>query len=234
MRTRLVSVITVAAALATLACEGRTSGFLTTGPTTGARVRLINALTPSQTLDFVVDGQIASSGVAFGAASSYVSVSLASHQLAARAATTGTTLVDFTRDLTAEGAFSLVPAPGLAQSGALFLTDDPTPVSGQARLRIVHVAALPGAVSVYVTAPTAEISSATPAVPSLSFGTASGYVQVAPGTYRVRVTRAGSPSDVVVDLGTLTVGAGSVRTLLVTDAPGGGLPTSLSVVSDAG
>ena len=72
-----------------------------------------------------------------------------------------------------------------------------------------------------------------PAVPTLAFGSASEYVQVAPGTYRVRVARVGSPSDVLVDLGSLTVGAGAVRTLLVTDAPSGGFPTNLAVITDA-
>jgi hypothetical protein len=237
MRTRrLTSAISIATlAVVSLACEGRTvPGYLTTGPSSGARVRLINALTASTAVDFVVDGQVAATNVAFGAASQYVSVELASHQLQARSSATGTSLVDFTRNLTSEGAFSLVPAPGLGQSGALFLTDNPTPVAGQAKIRVVHVAAVPGAVSVYLTAPNGDITTATPTVSTLPFGTASDYVQVAPGTYRVRVTRAASPTEIVVDVGSVILGAGSVRTLLVTDSPNGGLPTILSVLPDAG
>ena len=233
MRTRFVSAIAAGTVIAfSLACEGRTSGFLVSEPTSGARVRLVNALTSAQTLDFLVDGQVAASAVAFGAASPYAPVSAGSRRLQARATGSGTTLVDFTRDVT-DGAFSLIPAPGLSQFGALFIADNPTPVTGQARIRAVHVAAAPGAVSVFLTAPSGDVTSASPTVPSLSFGSASDYVQVAPGTYRVRVTRAGSPSEIVVDLGDVTLGAGSVRTFLVTDAPGGGLPTNLSIVSDA-
>ena len=237
MRTRrLTSAISIAALTVTsLACEGRTvPGYLTTGPTTGARVRLINALTASTAIDFVVDGQVAATSVAFGAASQYVSVSLASHQLQARSSATGTALVDFTRDLSTEGSFSLIPAPGLSQQGALFLADNPTPVAGQARIRVVHVAAAPGAVSVFLTAPNGDITTASPTVPTLAFGTASDYIQVAPGTYRVRVTRASSPSEILVDLASLNLGGGSVRTLLVTDSPSGGLPTVLSVLVDGG
>ena len=237
MRTRRLTSAIAATTLAvvSMACEGRAiPGYLSTGPTSGARVRLVNALTSSTAVDFVVDGRVTATNVAFGAASQYVSVSLASHQLQARSSATGTTLLDFTRDLSSEGAFSLIPAPGLSQAGALFLTDNPTPTTGQARIRGVHVAAVPGAVSVYVTAANGDITTATPVVPSLNFGTASDYLQVAPGTYRIRVTRAGSPSEIVVDLGSVTLGAGSVRTFLVTDAPAGGLPTTLSVISDAG
>ena len=230
---RLASTTAIAAVAVTLlACEGRTArGFLTTGPTTGARVRLVNALTSSSTLDFVVDAQVAASGVGFGSASQYVSLTLASHQLQARNAT-GTTLLDFTRDLSAEGAYSLILAPGLSQSGALFLADNSTPVSGQVRIRVVNVAAAPGPIAVYLTGANGDITPTSPSIPTLLFGTASDYLQVAPGTYRVRVTRAGSPGDVLVDFATLTVGAGTVRTLLVTDAPSGGFPTNLSVITD--
>jgi hypothetical protein len=234
MPTRRLTTFAVAALVGgAIACEGTTTGLLVTGATAGANVRLVNALTSSQALDFAVDGQVATSGIGFGAASPYVSLSLASHRLQAQASGTGTTLVDFTRDLTTAGSFSLIPAPGLSQFGALFIPDDPTPATGQTKLRLVHVAAAPGAISLYLTPPSADLSSATPAVPTLSFGAASPYVAVAPGTYRIRITPAGIPSTTLIDAGNVTLSAGSVRTLLITDAPGGGLPTNLSIIADA-
>jgi hypothetical protein len=57
-------------------------------------------------------------------------------------------------------------------------------------------------------------------------------VTVPPGSYRIRITPVGAPSTILVDSGNLSLGAGSVRTLLVTDAPGGGLPTTLSIIVD--
>ena len=231
-RTHVTAAVAIALATLAVACEGKTTGFLISGPTNGVRVRLMNALISSTAIDFSVDGQVAASGIGFGAASPYVAVSAGSHRLTAQSSGTGTTLVDFTRDLTADGAYSLIPAPGLSQFGALFIPDDPTPASGQAKIRVVHVAAAPGAISLYITSPTSDLSSATPAVPTLAFGAASPYVTVAPGTYRFRVTPAGTPSTVLLDTGNITVAAGSVRTLLVTDAPGGGLPTTLSIVAD--
>jgi len=232
MRARQSPLLLIAGLMVlTLGCEGRTSGFLVTGPTSNVRVRLVNALTSSQSLDLLVDGQSAATGVAFGSASPYASTNEGTHQLQARASGTGTTLVDFTRSLI-NGSFSLIPAPGLGQSGALFLADDPTTTAGQSRLRVVHVAAAPGPISVYVTAATADLTTATPLVANLSFASASLYAGVNAGTYRVRITRAGSPNDVLVDVSNVTLGSGSVRTLLVTDASGGGLPPVLSIVSD--
>jgi hypothetical protein len=234
MRQRLSATLVAAVLAATaMACEGRTSGLLISGPNGGVRVRMLNALTSSPSLDFLVDAQTAATGVAFGNASPYASLATGSHRLQARSGASGTTLVDLTRDFNSAGSYSFIPAPGLSQSGALFIADDPTPAAGQSKLRIVHVAAAPGAVSVYVTAGNADLSTATPVAPAVAFGTASGYVTIAPGTYRVRVTPVGNPSTVLLDTGNLAFAAGTVRTLMLTDAPGGGLPTTLSVVSDA-
>lgn len=234
MRNRLLSILAVTALAVTVAgCEGRTSGFITTGSTGDVQVRVLNALTPSQAVDFLVDGRAAGSNIGLGQSSSYVTVTLGAHRLQVRSVTSGTILVDLTRDLSTPGAFSVVPAPGLLQSGALFLTDDLASVAGQTRLRVVHAAAAPGPVSVYVTDLTADLGSATPVLALLESGTASAYFSIPAGSYRIRVTRAGSPGDVLLDTGGVPLAGGTVRTLLLTDAASGGLPTAVSIITDA-
>jgi len=233
MRARIASSLSAATlVVVALACEGRTTGLLVTGPTSDVRVRLLNALTSSQAVDLLVDGQVAASGVAFGGASPYVALTAGSHRLQARSSTTGTILVDQTRDLNTNGSFSFVPAPGLGEQGARLIADDPTPTAGMAEIRVVHVAAARGAVSVYVTPPAADLAAATPVIPLLPFGLASDYVAVTPGTYRIRVTAPGNTSSVLLDMGNVTLTSGTVRTLMMTDALGGGLPTNLSIVAD--
>jgi len=235
MRIRFVATI----AIATLAAVGvscgeanPTGGLLFTGSVNGASVRLINALTSDQGLDFLVDERVAASGTQFGGASPYIDVSASTHRLQAEGSTSGTTLVDFTRDLTTGGSFSMIPAPGLNQFGALFIADDPSPAVGQVKVRGINVSAATGPVAVYLTSATDDISSATPTIPALVFGAVSPYVLVPPGNYRIRLTPVGNPSEILADAGSVVLGAGSVRTLLVTDAPGGGLPTTLSVIVD--
>jgi len=234
MRNRVAIAAAALLSASLLGCEeSRTSGFLISGPTSGARVRVFNAVTTSPAVDFLLDGQVAASGVAFGAPSGYVSVPSGSHRLQIRSSASGTILVDFTQDFATSGSFSLIPAPGLGTSGALVTADDPTPTAGQTRVRLINVAAAAGPVSVYVTAPDADLTSATPSVPLLPFGVASDYVTRTPGTYRIRFTRAGSPNEVLLDTGGVTFAAGSVRSLVLTDSPGGGLPTMMSNISDA-
>ena len=235
MRTRFLATIAVAAlpVLAAACAEGvPTGGVAFTGSVNDASVRLINALTAAQALDFAIDGRVVSSGTVFGAASPYVGVSAGTHRLQAQGSTSGTTLVDFTRDLTTGGSFSMIPAPGLSQFGALFIPDDPSPAAGRVKLRGINISAATGPVAIYVTGPSDDISSATPVIPALVFAATSPYVTVPPGTYRIRLTPVGAPTTILAESGSLILSAGAVRTLLVTDAPGGGLPTTLSVIVD--
>ena len=235
MRNRLATtVVTAILAASILGCENGTApGFLISGPSSNARVRVFNAVTSSQAVDFLVDGQVAASGIVFGAASGYVSLPVGSHRVQVRSSPSGTILVDYTRDFAAAGSFSLIPAPGFGEAGALVTADDPTPAAGQTKVRLINVAAAAGPVSVYVTAPNEDLTAATPSVPLLPFGIASDYVTRTPGSYRIRVTRAGSPNEVLLDTGGLSFSAGSVRSLVLTDSPGGGLPTTMSNISDA-
>ena len=235
MRTRFAAAI----AVATLAVLGAscgeanpTGGVAFTGSVNDASVRLINALTAAQALDFLVDERVAASGTQFGGASPYIGVSAGTHRLQAEGSTSGSTLVDFTRDLSTGGSFSMIPAPGLNQFGALFIADDPSPVAAQVKLRGINVSAATGPVAIYVTGPNDDISSATPVIPALVFATASAYVTVPPGNYRIRLTPVSNPSDVLADVPSVILGARTVQTLLVTDAPGGGLPTTVSIILD--
>src|SRR5688500_10872870 len=68
MRNRLVTTTAgtlLAAGL--LGCEGQTSGHIIGGPSGDARVRVFNALTSSESINLLVDGQVAASTIAFGA-----------------------------------------------------------------------------------------------------------------------------------------------------------------------
>jgi putative exporter of polyketide antibiotics len=120
----------------------------------------------------------------------------------------------------------------MVTSIADFIADDPSPAAGQVKVRGINVSAATGPVAVYLTSATDDISSATPAIPALVFGAASPYVSVPPGTYRIRLTPVGNPSEILADAPNVVLGARAVRTLLVTDAPGGGLPTTLSIIVD--
>src|SRR5262245_2474009 len=151
MRNRFVTpAVTALLAASILGCEQATTpGFIISGPTSNARVRVVNAVTSSAAVDFLVDGQVLASNIGFGAASGYATLTLGSHRVQVRSAPSGTILVGYTRDFAAAGSFSLIPAPGLGESGALVTADDPNPAAGQTKVRLINVAAAAGPVSVY-------------------------------------------------------------------------------------
>ncbi len=98
-----------------------------------------------------------------------------------------------------------------ADLGLEVLEDDLTlPASGQARVRVVAAAAT--AASLDATA------GSTPLASGLAFAETGEYVSVPGGTARLAVTVQGTPTELPLDLT-----AGSVFSVFVLDAPGGGL-----------
>ncbi len=101
--------------------------------------------------------------------------------------------------------------------------------SGQARAQVVHGAPDAPAVSVYVTAPGADLAAAT-ALGTFSFGDELGPVEVPAGNYQIRVTLAGDPASVVFDAGTVALAGGADLLLVaVANTTTGPAPISLLV-----
>ena len=102
----------------------------------------------------------------------------------------------------------------------------------QVRVRVAHLASNAPAVDIYITAPSAEIASATPTLSGVSYKGVSGALEVPAGDYRIRIMPAGS-ADVVYDSGTvaLTAGADLLVGALTNDGTGSS-PVKL-VVADA-
>ena len=81
--------------------------------------------------------------------------------------------------------------------------DTAAPAAGTASLRVFDAATDAGAIDVYVTDPAVDITTLTSPTFSFSSSTslqASGFLSIAPGTYRVRVTGAGNPADLRLDM----------------------------------
>ena len=83
----------------------------------------------------------------------------------------------------------------------------------------------------HVTSTTADIATATPTLANVPFRAASGYLEVPAGTYRVRITSAGTKA-VAIDVNNVALTAGQVRTAVAVDAPGGGAPLGAILLAD--
>jgi hypothetical protein len=90
------------------------------------------------------------------------------------------------------------------------------------KLRIIQAAPSAGTVDVYVTDASAAIESATPLMEDLVFRGNSEYFTLPVGRYRIRLTTANTKT-VVLDMNQL-FGERVMRTVVATDAAGGGTP----------
>jgi hypothetical protein len=228
MNRKLLTVLLAATAF-TAACDDDDD---TTGPDGESRVRVVHASPDAPDVDVLVDDAEVLSDVPYLAASGYLETTDGEHNLKVNAAGTTTTVIDADVTLTDGTDYTVIASGLVAQIEPIVLQDDNTaPAAGSVRVRAIHGAPGAPAVDVYVTAPGADLATATPALTGVDFGDVSSYLEVPAGDYQVRVTPAGTKT-VAIDSGALTLSSGQVRTVIAVDAAGGGAPFDLLVLAD--
>ncbi|MDQ6689990.1 MAG: DUF4397 domain-containing protein [Gemmatimonadota bacterium] len=120
-----------------------------------------------------------------------------------------------------------------------FVTTDanPVPTSSQVELRIVNMSPSAGALDYFVTAPNADLSTATPVATNLAYQGVSPYLVLAPGTYQVRALPAGTApaaraAGVSMTIDNLALAGGTGRTVVTADRATGGTPLTAFVLTD--
>jgi hypothetical protein len=216
------------ALLALPLAAGCSSSSSTVTPSNSAELRVINASPDAGPLDVYFQGQLAVDSLPFPFANPYLFVQSGAATVTVRAHGSINLLLESTPTFTTNSFYTYaVTGPSTALTSVL-LTDDTTSApAGSFKLRMVHLAPAGPAMDLYYTAPTDDISTATPIVTGLAYTQASAYLTPATGTGRLRVTQTGTKT-VLIDSGTLTLSNGEVATLFVTGSAsnGGGAPYS--------
>jgi hypothetical protein len=145
----------------------------------------------------------------------------------------------------AQGVDHTVYARGGTGNSAVssLVTADPTPApaAGQVAVRIVNMSPTGGAMDFFVTAPNADLSTATPTAANLAVTGESPYVNLPAGTYQIRAVPAGTlaaarSTSVVINFTPPATPApfpsGSARTIVAADAAGGGAPLRAFLLTD--
>ncbi len=157
-----------------------------------------------------------------------------------RTADTNTTIatIAFTMN---DGQDRTIYAVGGAGGSAVttFLTSDENTAvpSGQTRVRVVHLSPTAGAVDIFVTAPGADLSTATPTIANVANQSVSNYLTVAAGAYQIRILPAGiapaaRAAAVAINVASLVLPAGTGRTIVAADNSTGGAPLRAFVLND--
>ena len=201
-------------------------------PTAEAGVRVVHASPDAPSVDVLVDDAQVLSAVPYLGSSSYLEVPAGTRNVKVNAAGTTTTVIDADLPLAEGTDYTIIAADLVSQITPFVLEDDRTaPAAGNVKVRAVHGAPSAPAVDIYVTAPGADLTAATPALTNVPFGAASDYLTVPAGDYQVRVTPAGSKT-VAIDSGALSLTSGQVRTAIAVDNTGGGAPFSFLFLAD--
>lgn len=196
-------------------------------------VQFINAAPRYNSVDLNVDSVDVAAGVVYGNGSSI--------NVAARA-TPQQFLVNITSDTTVlatslvqvndKSVYTVILTQLQVGAGLLVLPDTVTaPTGSTANLRVINASPSAGLVDVYITGTDSTL--ANPVSVNLPIQGISPYVNVPVGAGRVRVTAAGT-KNVLLDIDATALTSGQVRTLLMIDSPGGGLPVTWLAIPDLG
>jgi hypothetical protein len=190
------------------------------------RVRVGHLSPDAGTVNLYVNGNEVLPGIQYPGSTLYYDVREGSNEVSLQSNLTGETLLSATVNISGDVDRTVLAVNTAANLEALSLVDDNSlPASGRVRVRLVHAAPSAGTVDIYVTAPDVALEDAVPAATGVAFKTVSAYLDVAAGTYRVRVTAAGT-TDVVIDR-TIDLFAQYVTTISAIEAPEGGEPFDL-------
>lgn len=191
------------------------------GANTDGRLQVVPGVAALAAVDVVVDGQTKLANVPYGVPSSTIALTLGQHQVKVVPPGTapsvgGTTVTlragDTTRVVVIGTATAMTPI-ALGDTGA-------APVPGKGKLRVSHLAANAPPIDVYRTQP--DFQTFVKFMDPFPYQTSSSFIESTPGNWVIRVTPKGS-TQVLAESAPIRVDALWVRTVLLLDAPNGGI-----------
>jgi hypothetical protein len=199
-----------------------------------AVVQFINAANSYATADLFVDGVDALSGLPYGQGSSvYVSAPTTPRSFAIRSAPDTTTLASSQFVVATNETYAFILTQHASGAGLIVLPDtvSPPPVNSIG-LRMVNAAPAAGVVDVYITGADSTTLT-TPVATNIPFEGVMKYQFLGVGPAHMVITTAGTKT-VLLDVNATSLTTGQVRTVVVIDTDGGGLPLTWLGIPDVG
>jgi len=219
---RIVSLfLPVLLAVLMAACGGNADGSSGT-----ARIRLLNLSTGYESLDLYTTGEDsdtdtqAFASVQRGSITSYATLKSDLYTLKFRRSGTTGNLQSLSASLVEDLQITYVACGALNRFAVMGIDDssDP-PDSGYATLQLFNISSV-GSVDIYLTGANDALDDVSTTVSSLT-SSSQNAATVTSGTYRLRVTVAGSKNDVRLNVPQLTLASQAVTAIILTDADGG-------------
>jgi hypothetical protein len=188
-----------------------------------AHARLLNASADYESLDLYFDDRLLIESVGYETASGYVEVDADAYTLEYTRADVTSTLLATSEDLDDESHTTFVAFGPTGGFATLRIDEDVAePGSGEAKVQFVNAATDAGSLDVYLTDPGVGLGDVAPTFSALEPGAAADLpVTVDDGTYQLRITAAGSKTDLRYDHEAVTLASRSVTNFVVTGTGGG-------------
>lgn len=196
-----------------------------------AQIRLVNATGVSSgypQLALRLNDELRQGQVAYGDSAAYAEVDDGSPTLTITTPTSASALLTAGSSLS-KGRYYTALAFGHAGAARQLLLDDnqAEPDVNKSLLRVVNAAPEGGALDIYLTGRDDELTASVPLQAGAGYGVVGGWLTVGSATWRLRVTAAGSKSDVRVDQQGLVLSSRQIATLVLTPGAGGVLVNAL-------
>jgi hypothetical protein len=224
---------TGAAPIKLLVHDGASSSIVRDAATPAA-LRVVHASPDAPAVDVVANNNFAAplvSNLAYPQATGFLDVPPATYNVKVAAAGTNTAVINADLALQPAVRYMVLAVNRLASIEPLVATDDARRVVTAAKVRIIHASPTAANVDIYVTAPGASIAAIAPTLANVAFKANTGFLQLAPGSYSVTVTPAGSKTA-AIGPASITVNAGGVYTVVARDPLPGSAAFGLILLDD--
>ena len=203
----------------------------------GADIRILNASIDYSSLDLYLDDGTTNTreitAATYGTLTSYLGVSSNSYTVKFTRNGVSSSLDSIDEKLSSNTHKTYVAYGNSGKFGVLEIAEDQTqPDSSYAKVELIDAAPDSGSVDVYLTDPSVDLADSSPTFSGVSGGSiaSGGYVTLASGSYRVRVTAAGSQSDIRLDSVTgITFSSQEVLSIVLTGTSGGVLVNAVVI-----
>ncbi|MBK7905363.1 MAG: DUF4397 domain-containing protein [Gemmatimonadetes bacterium] len=196
-------------------------GITQEGPS--SHLRVVQAVANAPIMELVVDSTPYLSGIGFRSSSGFLEVEAGTRRVRLFPNGSATPLLDHTFPIEFPRAYTLFSTGVVGAVEAVVVPDTAAiPGPGEIKLRVIQAAPSAGTVDVYITDPSVPIDSATPILEDVVFRGNTDYFTLPVGRYRIRLTTANTRT-VVLDMNQL-ISERAMRTVVATDAAGGGTP----------
>lgn len=202
---------------------------------TKAHVRLVNASGSYPALALKVGDDNVTGSAAYGESAAYADVDPGSRTADVSRPGSATLLSSSTVSVSRGDSYSVLAFDKAGTLGTLLLDENTgQPDSGRALVRVVNAAADAGSLDVYVTGSGETLNESTPLQAAAAYGSLGAFATLNSGSWRLRVTAAGSKTDLRLDVPAVAFDSRSVATLVLTPGAGGVLVNALVVVQEGG